>query len=111
MNCFLADISFLHSNVSGSESHSVVSDSLRPHGLYSAWNSPGQNNGVGSCSLLQEIFPTPGIEHSLPHCRWIVYQLSHQGSRSGARRRSQVYISYCSTDLQWDKSVGQEDVR
>ena len=30
-----------------SESHSVVSDSLQPHGLYSSWNSPGQNTGVG----------------------------------------------------------------
>ena len=41
-----------------SESHSVVSDSVLPHGLYSSWNSPGQNTGVGSCSLLQGIFPT-----------------------------------------------------
>jgi len=40
-----------------SESHSVVSDSLRPDGLYSQWNSPGQNTGVGSLSLLQGIFP------------------------------------------------------
>ena len=31
-----------------SESHSVVSDSLRSHGLYSPWNSPGQDTGVGS---------------------------------------------------------------
>ena len=30
-----------------------VSDSLRPHWLYSPWNSPGQNTGVGSLSLLQ----------------------------------------------------------
>ena len=30
-----------------SESHSVVSDSLQPHVLYSPWNSPGQNTGVG----------------------------------------------------------------
>ena len=30
------------------ESHSVVSDSLQPHRLYSPWNSPGQNTGVGS---------------------------------------------------------------
>ena len=37
---------------------SRVSDSLRPHGLYSPWNSPGQNTGVGSLSLLQGIFPT-----------------------------------------------------
>ena len=31
-----------------SESYSVMSVSLRPHGLYSPWNSPGQNTGVGS---------------------------------------------------------------
>ena len=36
-----------------SESRSVVSDSLQSHGLYSPWNSPGQNIGVGSLSLLQ----------------------------------------------------------
>ena len=41
-----------------SQSRSVESDSLRPHGLYSPWNSPGQNTGVGSLSLLQGIFPT-----------------------------------------------------
>ena len=62
------------------KSHSVVSDSLRPHGLYSPWNSLGQNTGVGSLSLLQGIFSTQGSNPGLPHCRWIVYQLSHQGS-------------------------------
>ena len=41
---------------------------------------PGQNAGVGSLSLLQEIFPTPGSSPSLPHCRQILYQLSHRGS-------------------------------
>ena len=35
-----------------------MSDSLRPHGLYSPWNSLGQNTGVGSLFLLQGIFPT-----------------------------------------------------
>ena len=39
-----------------SESRSVVSDSLQPHGLYSPWNSPGQDTGVGSCSLLRRPF-------------------------------------------------------
>ena len=34
------------------ESHSVVSDCLRPHGLNSPWNSPGQNTGVDKLSLL-----------------------------------------------------------
>ena len=63
-----------------SESCSVVSDSLRPHGLYSPWNSLGQNTGVGSLSLLQGIFPTQGSNPGLLHCRWILYQLSHKGS-------------------------------
>ena len=51
-----------------------------PHGLYSPWNSPGQNTGVGGLSLLQEIFPTQGLNPGLLHCRWILYQLSHKGS-------------------------------
>ena len=56
-------------------------DSLRPHELYyNPWNSPGQNTGVGSRSLLQGIFPTQESNPGLPHCRWILYQLSHQGS-------------------------------
>ena len=58
---------------------SVVSDSLRPHGLYSPWNSPGQHTGVGSLSLLQGIFPTQESNPGLPHCRQILYQLSHKG--------------------------------
>ena len=62
------------------EIHSVVSDSLQPHGLYGPWNSPGQNTGVGSLSLLQGIFPTQELNPGLPHCRWILYELSHQGS-------------------------------
>ena len=57
-----------------------MSDSLWPHGLYSPWNSSGQNTGVGSLSLLQGIFPTQGLNPSLLHCRWILYQLSHKGS-------------------------------
>ena len=63
-----------------SESCSVVSNSLQPHGLHSPWNSPGQNTGAGNRSLLQGIFPTQGSNLGLPHCRWILYQLSHQGS-------------------------------
>ena len=65
------------------ESLSVVCNSLRPHRLYSPWNSPGQNTGMGSLSLLQEIFPTQGLNWGLLHCRWILYRLSHQGSPNG----------------------------
>ena len=44
------------------------------------WNSPGQNTGEGSHSILQGIFPTQGSNPGLTHCRWIPYQLSHEGS-------------------------------
>ena len=47
---------------------SVVSDSWL-HGLYSLWNSLGQNPGVGGHSLLQGIFPTQGWNTGLPHFR------------------------------------------
>ena len=62
------------------ESLSVMSDSLGPHGLYSPWNSPGQNTGIGSHSLLQGILPTQESNLGLLHCRQILYQQSHQGS-------------------------------
>ena len=65
---------------SESASHSVESDSLRPRGLCSSWNSPGQNTAVGSLSPLQGIFPTQRSNLGLPHCRWIFYQLSQKGS-------------------------------
>ena len=63
-----------------SESRSVMLDSLRPRGLYSPWNSLGQNTAVGSLSLLQRIFPAQGLDPGLPQCRWILYQQSHKGS-------------------------------
>ena len=63
-----------------SESCSVVSSSLRSHGLYTLWNSLDQNTGVGSLSLLQEIFQTQGSNPGLSHCRRILYQLNHKGS-------------------------------
>ena len=43
-----------------------MSDSLWPHGLYSPWDSPGQNTGVGSLSLLQGNLSNPGIETRSP---------------------------------------------
>ena len=57
-----------------------MSNSLWPHGLYSLWNSPDQNIGVGSLSLLQGIFPTQGLNLGLPRCGRILYQLSRKGS-------------------------------
>ena len=70
----------LYRKDSESKCCSVISDSLRPYGLYSSWNSLGQNTGMGSLSLLQGIFPTQGSNPGLPDGRWILYQLSHKGS-------------------------------
>ena len=61
-----------------SVSCSVVSDSLRPHGLKPVrllrpWNSPDNNTGVGSLSLLQRIFATQGSNPGLLHCGRILY--------------------------------------
>ena len=44
------------------------------------WNSLGQNTGVGSLSLLQEIFLIQELNWGLLHCRQILYRLGHQGS-------------------------------
>ena len=71
----------INTHTTWSESCSVVSRLLRPHG-HSPWNSPGQNTGVGSLSHLQGIFPTQGENPGLLHCRPILYQLSHKGSPS-----------------------------
>ena len=67
---------------SGRESHSVESDSLRPHGLtVQSMAFSALNTGVGSLSLLQGIFPTQESNPGFPHCRQILYQVSHQGSQ------------------------------
>ena len=78
-----------------SGSLSVVSDSLRPHGPHSAWDSPGQNTGVGSLSLLQGIFPAQRSNPGLLHCRWILYKLSHKGSPFVVleKQKSKKYIN------------------
>ena len=68
---------------SESESCSVMFDSLQPHGLYSPWNSPGQNTGVGSLSLLQGIVLTQESNWGLLNCSQILYQLSYQGRYLG----------------------------
>ena len=56
--------------------HTVMSNSLRPYGLYSPWNYPGQNTGVGI------LFSSPGdrlsimvfSNESVLRIRWPKYQ-------------------------------------
>ena len=62
--------------------HSILPDSLRPHGLYPTrllcpLDSPGKNTGVGCHSLFQGIFPTQGSNPQLPHCSQILDGLNH----------------------------------
>ena len=57
------------------KSCSIMSNSLKPHGPDSQWNSTGQNTGVGSLSFLQGLFPTQGSNTCSPHCRRILCQL------------------------------------
>ena len=71
--------------VKWSESHSVVSDSLQPHGLYSPWNPAGQNTGVGSLSFLQGILLTQGLNPGLLHC--ILWRICLQCKRPGFNPR------------------------
>ena len=86
--------------VKWSESLSVVSNYLQPQGLYSPWNSPDQNTGESSLSFLKGIFPTQGLNRGLPHCRQILYQLSHQGSP-----RIQEWVAYSfSRELYWPRN-------
>ena len=77
---FFFSIALRYAGNSESENCSAMSNSLRPHGLYNPWFSPGQHTGMGSLSLLQGIFPTEESNCDLVHCRWILYQLSFQGS-------------------------------
>ena len=65
----------------GSQSRTRLSDFSYVR-TYAVWNSPGQNTGVGSLSLPQGIFRTQGPNPGSPHCRRILYQLSHKGSPS-----------------------------
>ena len=78
-----------------------MSDSLWPHGLYSPWNSPGQNTGGGSLSFLQGIFPaqwSPTLQaESLPAepqgspriLEWVAYPFS----RGSSWPRNQTRVS------------------
>ena len=68
-----------------SEVAQVVSNPLQPHGLQPSrflcpWDFPGNSTGVDCHFLLQGIFPTQGSNPGLPHCRQMLYCLSHQGS-------------------------------
>src|SRR5574337_649435 len=89
-------------------SRTVVSNSAIPWTvacpvLY-PWNSPSQSTGVGSLFLLQGIFPTQGLNPGFPHCRRILYQLSHQGRPWMANGISDLTWPALSSDFHWAPS-------
>ena len=52
-----------------------------------------KNTGVGSLSLLQQIFPTQGLNPGLPHCRWVLYQLSHECEENSVEVNSTAQVT------------------
>ena len=77
-----------------------------PHGLEPTsssvhGDSPSKNTGVGSHALLQGIFPAQGSSPGLPHCRWILYHLSHQQSPSMIYKE----VSFSFKALHWKGSI------
>ena len=65
---------------------------LKPTRLLCPWNSSGKNTRMGSQCLLQGIFQTQGSNLDLPHCRQILYPLSHQGSPISSKLKSYYYL-------------------
>ena len=68
-------------------------------------DSPEKNTGVGCHALFQGIFPTQGSNPGIPHCRQVLYRLSHQGSpREGGVGLNQ-WISNCGPVLGSERAV------
>ena len=70
-----------------------VSSSLPHRGLYSPWNSPGQNPGVGSCSLLQGDLPNPGIEPRSPALQADSLPAEPQGNPKSPKGIAKRYLT------------------
>ena len=51
---------------------------LQPTRLLHPWDFTGMSTGVGCHCLLQRIFLTQGLNSGLPHCKQMLYRLSHQ---------------------------------
>ena len=64
------------------QSHLILCNPMdcSPPGSSVHGDSPGKNTEVVCHALLQGLFPSQGSNPGLPHCRQILYHLSHQGS-------------------------------
>ena len=70
----------IHVKVKVAQSCPILCNSM----VCSPWNFPGQNTGVGSFSLLQGIFPTQGLNPTLPHCRQVLLPAEPEGKPKNA---------------------------
>ena len=102
-NCSAKTYQNLKENKENLKSHSVVSNSLQLHRLYSPWNSPGQNTEVGSLSLLQVIFPTPGIKPRFPALQTDYLPAEPQGKpkNTGVGSLSLLQGIFLTQELNW----------
>ena len=115
MKVIPSDLAYGTSMQSESESRSVVSDSLRPHGLHSSWNSLGQNTGVGgqntgagSHSLLQGIFPIQGgFFTSWAIREALKYELKHAAKHQKKKNKKKTHWV---SSQSWDRSQGKKFV-
>ena len=73
-------------------------------------DSPCKSIGVGCHSLLQGIFSTQGSKPGLPHCRQILYHLSHQGSLCCSHTQRQTQPKQ-SPELPPDLRAGAQSLR
>ena len=96
------------------KSERVMSDSLQPHALYSPWNSPGQNTGGGSLSLLQGISqPRDWTQKEMAtHCStlaWKIPWVEAPGGLQSMGLQSQTWLSdfTSSPTLQADSSTAE----
>ena len=77
------------------------SPALRADSLPAEPQGKPKNIGVGSLSLLQGTFLTQGSNPGILHCRWILYQLSYQGSPRGFHKRQQNSVQQTQAPLGW----------
>ena len=76
----VADFIFFGSKITAGGSHSHIKRHLLLGRNPLHGDSPGKNTRLGCHAILQEISPIQGLGPGLPHCRWILYHLSHHGS-------------------------------
>ena len=100
-----------HSKTGNNRSaHSLVRVAQPCPTLCASMDYTGQSTVAGSLSLLQGIFPSQGSNPGLPHCRWILYQLGHQGSKGPPNGGSRAVGQLICTDRKWCILVQEVEV-